>query len=177
MIVKPKKCKICKKEFKQYKSTDIVCSVNCAIELGKLKPVKLNYAKIKRDKLEGLETKKQTYVRKVNAIKVIFQKWIRERDKNKPCISCNTITAIEWHAGHLYKAENYSGLIFDERNCHKQCKKCNVFLDGNQLEYFNQMKIKHGYEFMEKLRLDAYLTKVKTFTNEELNEIKTKYSK
>ena len=31
-------------------------------------PKKPNYAKIKREKLESLDTKKQTYVKKVNAI-------------------------------------------------------------------------------------------------------------
>jgi hypothetical protein len=172
MKVKAKKCKNCAKLFTPKRSTlEVSCSVTCAIELGKNKPIKVS----KETQLEQFETKKQTYVRKVNKVKVIFQAWIRERDKNKPCISCGAINAIEWHAGHLYKAENYSGLIFDERNCHKQCKKCNVFLDGNQLEYFNQMKLNHGYEFMEQLRLDAYLTKVKTWLDDELKEIKEKY--
>lgn len=172
--IKPKLCKDCKQEFKQYNTIQVRC-VECAIKKGIAAPKKPNYAKIKREKLESLDTKKQTYVKKLNAIKVIFQKWIRERDKNEPCISCGSLTAIEWHAGHFYKAENYSGLIFDERNCRKQCKKCNVFLDGNQLEYHNRLKEKYGIEYMEKLRLDAYLTKVKTYTDEELEAIKQKY--
>lgn len=172
--IKPKLCKDCKQEFKQYNTIQVRC-VECAIKKGNLTPVKLNYAKIKRDKLISLDTKKQTYVKKVNAIKVIFQKWIRKRDRNEPCISCGSLTAIEWHAGHFYKAENYSGLIFDERNCRKQCKKCNVFLDGNQLEYANRLRLKYGIEWMEKLRLDAYLTKVKTYTYHELDDIKQKY--
>jgi len=174
MILKTKLCKDCNQEFKQYNSIQNRC-IDCAIIKGNLKPVKPNYAKIKRENLKNLETKKQTYVKKVNVVKLIFQKWIRERDKNEACISCGSLTAIEWHAGHFYKAENYSGLIFDERNCNKQCKKCNVFLDGNQLEYYNRLKEKFGEEWMEKLRIDAYSTKVKTFTDEELLKIKIKY--
>jgi hypothetical protein len=172
--IKQKLCKDCNQQFKQYNTIQVRC-VECAIKKGNLTPVKPNYAKIKREKLDSLDTKKQTYVKKVNAIKVIFQKWIRERDKNEPCISCGSLTSIEWHAGHFYKAENYSGLIFDERNCRKQCKKCNVFLDGNQLEYHNRLKEKFGTDYMEQLRLDAYLTKVKTYTEEELEDIKQKY--
>jgi hypothetical protein len=172
--IKQKLCKDCKQEFKQYNTIQVRC-VDCAIKKGNLTTVKPNYAKIKREKLDSLDTKKQTYVKKVNAIKLIFQKWIRERDKNEPCISCGSLTSIIWHAGHFYKAENYSGLIFDEHNCRKQCKKCNVFLDGNQLEYYNRLKEKFGTDYMEQLRLDAYLTKVKTYSEEELEDIKQKY--
>lgn len=172
--IKPKLCKDCKQEFKQYNTIQVRC-VECAIKKGNLTPVKPNYAKIKREKLESLDTKKQTYVKKVNAIKVIFQKWIRERDKNEPCISCGAVTAIGFDGGHFYKAENYSGLIFDERNCYRQCQKCNRFLQGNNLEYANRLRLKYGIEWMEKLRLDAYLTKVKTYTDDELETIKKKY--
>ena len=172
--IKPKLCKDCKQEFKQYNTIQVRC-VECAIKKGIAAPKKPNYAKIKREKLESLDTNKQTYVKKVNAIKVIFQKWIRERDKNEPCISCGAVTAIGFDGGHFYKAENYSGLIFDERNCAKQCQKCNRFLQGNNLEYANRLRLKYGIEWMEKLRLDAYLTKVKTYTDEELETIKQKY--
>ena len=69
------KCKNCGVRFTPKRSSlENSCSVFCAIEIGKLKPVKPNYAKIKRDKIESLETKKQSYVRRLNAIKVIFQK-------------------------------------------------------------------------------------------------------
>lgn len=169
-----KTCKICKKEFVQYNTIQNKCT-DCAIKIGISKPKKLNYQKIKKEKLEALQTKKQTYVKKVNAHKLIFQKWIRTRDKNNSCISCNCIVASGFDAGHYYKAENYSGLIFDERNCHKQCEKCNRMLQGNNLEYGNNLRLKFGIEFMEKLRLDAYLTKVKTWSDEELQQIKEKY--
>ena len=84
MKVKPKKCKHCAKLFTPIRSSlEMVCSSGCAIELGKLKPTKIS----KQTQLEQIETKKQTYVKKVNKVKLIFQKWIRERDKNEPCIS------------------------------------------------------------------------------------------
>jgi hypothetical protein len=173
--IKQKKCKVCSLKFTPYKSTQVVCTPKCAIKLAFSKPVKPNYAKIKREKLESLDTKKQTYVKKVNAVKVIFQKWIRERDKNEPCISCGAVTAIGFDGGHFYKAENYSGLIFDERNCFRQCQKCNRFLQGNNLEYANRLRLKFGIEWMEQLRLDAYSTKIKKYTDEELEIIKQKY--
>lgn len=169
----PKTPNLCQKCGK--KTNKKVCNVCVGLVMKSIKEAEKQKKEEKVQLKEKLSTKKQTYVAKVNKIKVVFQAWIRERDKNEPCISCGAIKADQWHGGHLYKAENYSGLIFDERNCRKQCRKCNIHLQGNQLEYFNNMKIRFGEKFMEQLRLDAYLTKVKTWSDEELKEIKEKY--
>ena len=87
------KCKICKKDFTQFNSLNSVCSILCAIELGKLKPAKVNYKRVNSQLKSEAKEKLETYSQKVNKVKVIFQKWIRERDKNEPCISCGTLTA------------------------------------------------------------------------------------
>lgn len=62
-----------------------------------------------------------------------FNKYIRERDNESGCISCNTGQAQE--AGHFYSGGHYSSLRFNENNVHGQCKKCNRHLHGNLLEY------------------------------------------
>jgi len=64
-----------------------------------------------------------------------FQKWVRLRDAEFNCISCNGNDKDLWDGGHYFKAELFSGLIFNEMNCHKQCRKCNRFLNGNELQY------------------------------------------
>jgi hypothetical protein len=109
--------------------------------------------------------------------KKVFQKWIRLRDEGKECISCGTTNPKMWHAGHFRKAEIYSGLIFDERNVHRQCSKCNVFLNGNESEYRLGLVKRFGNEFVEELEIDANLTRNKKFTKDELIEIKIKYQK
>ena len=56
----------------------------------------------------------------------LFHKFIRERDKDKPCISCGQYTTLQ--AGHFYSGGHYSALRFDEDNVHGQCLRCNTLL-------------------------------------------------
>ena len=64
--------------------------------------------------------------------RVNFNRFIRERDKDKGCISCGK--KVE-HAGHFYSGGHYPELKYNENNCHGQCVKCNYFLSGNLNEY------------------------------------------
>jgi hypothetical protein len=57
----------------------------------------------------------------------VFSKYIRERDKDKPCISCSKTFGIK-QAGHYLPVGNSSvGTWFDEMNVHGECEKCNAF--------------------------------------------------
>jgi hypothetical protein len=169
------KCKFCKKEFTQFNSLNKVCSIKCAIELGKLKPAKVNYKRVNSQLKSEAKEKLETYSQKVNKVKVIFQKWIRERDKDLPCISCGTTKASMWHASHFKKAETFSGVIFHELNTWKSCSKCNVFLNGNELNYRERLVKKIGLDQVIALEELANETRTKKWTIEELNTIKTKY--
>jgi hypothetical protein len=81
-----------------------------------------------------------------------FQKWVRMRDAGLPCISCGNLNTTDWAGGHFYSAGMYSGLMFDERNCHKQCNShCNKFLSGNLLEYRKGLINRYGSEFVQQL--------------------------
>lgn len=104
-----------------------------------------------------------------------FQKFIRLRDQDKPCPSCGTYTSDIWDGGHFYKAEIYSGLIFDERNCHKQCRKCNKYLNGNENNYRLGLIERYGEAFVLQLDADAIQKRDYKYTRQELNEIKKKY--
>ena len=171
------KCAFCKKQFTQFNSTISVCGYQCAIEWGKLKPAKVNYKRVNSQLKSEAKEKLETYSQKVNKVKVIFQKWIRERDKNEPCISCGTLTANEWHASHFKKAETYSGVIFNEINVWKSCKKCNIFLNGNELNYRERLVKKIGLDQVIALEELANKTRTKKWTIEELQLIKNKYKK
>lgn len=82
-----------------------------------------------------------------------FNKYIRLRDQNKPCISCSTGGAEQ--CGHFYSGGNYSALKFDADNSHGQCKKCNYFLSGNLTEYEKSLRRRIGDERVEKLHIKA----------------------
>lgn len=62
-----------------------------------------------------------------------FSLFIRERDKNKPCITCNKFTS-EKDCGH-FLSRRFESVRFDEKNAHGQCLKCNRFEYGNQFEH------------------------------------------
>jgi len=106
-----------------------------------------------------------------------FHKWIRFRDANESCISCGSTDSSIWDAGHFYKAELYSGLIFDEKNVHKQCGKCNRFLGGNEREYKNGLIKRYGKDYA--LELESKKDRLRTYkySREELEEIKLTYLK
>ena len=63
----------------------------------------------------------------------VFNEFIRERDKDKPCISCGQVKELQ--AGHFYSVRNYDGLRFDEDNCHGECIRCNCFDDDHLIGY------------------------------------------
>ena len=106
-----------------------------------------------------------------------YQQWIRMRDANNSCISCGQITSEIWDSGHFKKAELYTGMIFDERNCSKQCRKCNTYLNGNEGEYRKRLIEKHSQEWMDELDRDSDRLRVYKWDREQLLEIKQEYSR
>lgn len=107
--------------------------------------------------------------------KTSFQRWIRFRDKDQPCISCGKFAADLVDGGHFKKAEIYSGVIFNENNCHSQCRKCNRFLGGNELMYREGLVKRYGNLFVEKIEALANETRNHKFTKEDLIEKKKEY--
>lgn len=69
------------------------------------------------------------------SLKNVFHEYIRERDKNKPCISCGESWHSDFQAGHFFKAELHSSVRFDELNVHGQCPGCNLYKEGNLSQY------------------------------------------
>lgn len=169
------KCKQCKRVFTPFNSTIKVCGYNCAIEWGKLHPKKTSIKRVSSQIKSEAKEKLETYSQRVNKVKVIFQKWIRERDKDLPCISCGTTKASSWHASHFKKAELYSGVIFNELNVWRACSKCNIYLNGNELNYRKNLVKKFGSKIVEQLEDLADKTRNYKYTSDELQQIKTKY--
>ena len=139
MRLKPKKCKnpSCLKSFMPKRSSlEPACSLKCAIEIENNKKWKAKKAKW----TEELMTHKD-YVKKLQPI---FNKYIRFRDRNKNCISCDKVLAKKYDAGHCFPAGHYANLRFDEDNVHGQCVECNQHLHGNQAEYLLRLADRIG---------------------------------
>lgn len=173
-MAKAKKCKVCKSEFTPNKPLQIVCGLKCAIAYAneKLSQKKAKESKIRQSKRR--EDLKSLTDYKSEA-KSMFQLFIRLRDKDKPCISCGTLETKLWDGGHYKKAELYYGVTFNENNVHKQCRKCNRFLGGNELNYRKGLIDRYGIEYVESIEILADETRQKKWTKEELIEIKNEY--
>jgi hypothetical protein len=110
----------------------------------------------------------------LNEARVPFQKWIRMRDANDKCISCGK-DSESWDAGHYLKAEIYSGLIFAETNCNKQCVYCNKWLDGNEANYRLGLLKKYGEQTVLYLEMIKDRERNKKWERQELIGIKNFY--
>ena len=86
-----------------------------------------------------------------------FHKFIRNRDQEKPCISCGKYTTLQ--AGHFYSAGHNPSVKFNEDNVHGQCKRCNYFLSGNLLPYKQNLIKKIGQERFDKITLNVEMSK------------------
>lgn len=152
-------------------------SQECMDKLFKLANQKLvkEGEKLKREERRVWKEKLKTLGDYEKEAKREFQKWVRKRDSELPCISCGTLKSTVWDGGHFKKAELYSGVIFHELNCWKQCGKCNRYLGGNELNYRAALILRVGEEKVLELERIAQETRVHKFSKEELIEIRKKY--
>ena len=104
-------------------------------------------------------SKKKQLLKQVTTAKLkakaqtIFNKWIRNRDADKPCVSCGKYQ-IEC-ASHFYSAGHYSHLRFDEDNVWGSCVKCNYYLSGNLIPYRIELEKRIGKERLQLLDAKA----------------------
>lgn len=171
--IKPKQCPVCPNTFiPQYSSLQQVCSPKCAVIFNSEKEVKKRVQQMKVE-VEGTNQLEK-------AARLIFQKWIRERDKDLPCISCNKTDAElgpnMFDSGHFYSAERFSGLIFHEMNVHKQCKQCNgTNMHGNLAEYRKGLVAKFGDAYVNHLDEISNPNREYKYQRSQLIDIANKY--
>jgi len=102
----------------------------------------------------------------------VFNKWIRERDKFEPCISCGQYKELQ--VGHYVPVKGGSYLRFHEDNVHGECAGCNGFDDFHLVGYRKNLIKKIGIEKVE--WLEANRRKVYKWSQSELEQIIKKYS-
>lgn len=169
---KTRTCKYCKSEFMPYTTLQKNCfdhdCVTAWINDVKTKQWTKKKAQLKKDLMTV-----QDYVK---IAQQVFNKYIRLRDKNKPCISCGakagtyTITA-----GHYFPSTN-KAVTFNEDNLHGQCWfNCNSSKSGNLAEYRLGLIERIGIERLEQLEIESRNTK--KYSIEELKKIIDIYKK
>jgi hypothetical protein len=162
------RCKNCKEKFEPIRFNHKYClkdeCVRAFVAEAKEKQWKQTKTRMKVD----LETVQDI----VKAAQIVFNKYIRERDKDELCISCKHKPKKE-NAGHFWNANNHWNVRFDEDNVHLQCERCNSFLSGNLIEYRANLITKIGQERFD--QLEARAREIRKFTKDELKELIKKY--
>ena len=171
---KGKKCKNCRELFAPYNSLQKYCFKSECV---------LVWTKLEREKKELNEWKKRKSKMKSDLMTLSdwlkiaqqhFNTFIRNRDKDQLCISCQKIP-LKKNAGHFYNANNHYNLRFDERNVHLQCEHCNTFLSGNLINYRENLIKKIGIgEFNV---ISEIAKETRKFTIDEVKEIAETYKK
>ena len=89
------------------------------------------------------------------------------------CCSCDALQNYKkMHGGHYISRTN-SATLFDNRNVHPQCIRCNNFLGGNRDGYEQFMIDRNGQGIIEQLRAAA--SQPKQWTRLELAEMITEF--
>lgn len=147
-LLKMRKCPVkkggCGAMFRPLREKQFACFADgCAQAVGnwlaadKAKTARKEEAKQDRAKLEAMkgvpELKKEA--------QAAFNTWVRLRDAEQPCISCNApppnLSGLHAgrDAGHYRGTGRADHMRFVEDNCHAQCVNCNQWGNGASVEY------------------------------------------
>ncbi|MBU9236214.1 recombination protein NinG [Burkholderia multivorans] len=143
-ILKPKRCRICAREFAPISSMSKVCSVPCSLQYAR------NQARQKGEReIRAARQKAKSRSEHLADLQDAFNAWIRMRDAGQPCISCGRMHKGRWHAGHYRSVGSAPELRFEPLNVHLQCAPCNLYLSGNLTAYRINLIEKIGLEKVE----------------------------
>ncbi|EPD6532194.1 recombination protein NinG [Escherichia coli] len=168
---KPKKCKVCGTPFVPFRSYQKVCCGQCALELVR-KEKAIASAKEQADKLKARRRDLQPRSYWIKQAQQAVNAYIRERDRNLPCVSCGTFDSAQWDAGHYRTTAAAPQLRFDERNIHKQCVVCNQYKSGNLVPYRVELINRIGQEAVDEIESNHSRHR---WTVEECKAIKAEY--
>ncbi len=102
-----------------------------------------------------------------------FNAWIRNRDQDRECITCNS-HRID-HACHFYSAGHHSALKFNTDNVHGGCLQCNYFKHGSTGDYRRRLEQRIGLQRLQLLDSVATRNPVKKWSRTELEWIIQNY--
>lgn len=142
-----RKCAICKSPDARYSSgLKAYCSPECGSKLA--------MAILKNQKVVAEKEERKVWAAKKKIMndtvpnwtkkaQTAFNKYIRLRDRERPCVSCGRLESELkhngsgglWDCGHYRSVGACPELRFEPLNAHKQCKKCNSYQSGNHVEY------------------------------------------
>jgi len=185
---KQRKCRIkaegCEAEYAPFNSLQRSCyNPKCVLENHRKQEAKKASREAYKQRQEHKKAKERVKTRGewLKEAQAAFNKYIRLRDRDEPCISCggttndkDLLTGSRWDAGHYRSVGSAPELRFEELNCFKQCVKCNRNLSGNSVNYRVRLIKRIGLGKVEWVESKHH---AKKYTIEDIKAIKAKYTK
>ena len=174
------KCAICRDVYTKWSMSQKVCGkIECAQAQAKVVIAKIERKARKAETLKTHLRLMELQPRKywISKLTLYFNRFIRQRDKDKPCISCGMPLKENKFggtvdAGHFRSIGSAKHLQFEERNVNSQCKQCNRDLQGNHSEYRKGMIVRYGMGEVEWLEADQ---RDRKYTIDDLKSLITLY--
>lgn len=163
------RCKNCKQKFDQVRFNQKFCLDPECVKVWVAQAKDKEWKKTKKKMQADIETVQEL----MKAAQVVFNKFIRIRDKDKPCISCGSKLENKFDAGHYFSSGGHKAVTFDEDNVHGQCVACNQWKHGNLIQYQIGIEQRIGGERLIKLHEKAHQS-VK-YTRDELRNLIATY--
>jgi len=158
---KPKPCKWCSEPRQDWSASTLLnayCGPGCAAKHAQHKRTE---ARLKAERKQRIEARERIKTRSdwQKEAQAAFNKWIRERDYGKPCISCGAMEQQRSHGSHFdcghYRSTGAAPhMRFVAYNAAGQCVRCNRELSGNAVEMRKGMVWRFGLERVEQVEQD-----------------------
>lgn len=173
---RPKTCRnpACAAKFTPQRLGQAVCSPKCGLAIKDVNKDKARKAidQVERKQIRAAKERIKSrgdYLREAQAA---FNAWVRERDAELPCISCNRHHQGKYDAGHYRTVGSNPALRFNPFNCHKQCVPCNQHKSGDIVNYRINLVDKIGADTVA--WLEGFHEPMR-YTIEDLQGIKAHY--
>lgn len=166
-----KPCTVCDTPFTPQRMGQRVCSPRCAMRHVR------QAKKAEREQTKRRKAALKTIPQLIKEAQREFNTYIRERDKDQPCICCGQPLGIgevggAYDCGHYRSTGSAPHLRFDERNAHAQRKFCNRYGAGRAVDYRLGLLARLGEKVVEAIESD---NRIHRWTREELIAIRDTY--
>jgi hypothetical protein len=181
--MRTRRCSLCRKKVEAESavigSLKAFCSMEHLIEFSRSAAGKKIKQSAEKKVIKETKERLKTRSDRVRDAQAAFNRYIRARDRGKPCICCGRSQGDLKHggavdAGHYRSRGSAPGLKFNLFNCHSQLAYCNRYLSGNVVGYRAGLIERIGLDRVERLEQD---NSPRRFDAEYLDRVKRIFTK
>ena len=181
--MRTRRCSLCRKKVEAESavigSLKAFCSMEHLIEFSRSAAGKKIKQSAEKKVIKETKERLKTRSDRMRDAQAAFNRYIRARDRGKPCICCGRSQGDIKHggavdAGHYRSRGSAPGLKFNLFNCHSQLAYCNRYLSGNVVGYRAGLIDRIGLDRVERLEQD---NSPRRFDSDYLDRVKRIFTK